>query len=85
MSRSDYLTLLQNIGYEKLAELGITESVNSEVAENETYKLNRDYFLGDVVEIVNEYGISMTPRVTEVIECQDDTGYTCIPKFTTED
>lgn len=85
VSRSDYLTLLQNIGYEKLAELGITESVNSEVAENETYKLNRDYFLGDVVEIVNEYGISMTPRVTEVIECQDDTGYTCIPKFTTED
>lgn len=85
LSASEYNAILQNVGVEKLAEAAITESVDSEVAANSTYKLNVDYFLGDIVEIINEYGIAMTPRVTEVIEAQDDTGYSCIPKFTTED
>ena len=61
------------------------ESVDSEVAPNHTYVLGRDYFIGDVVEIINEYGIAMTPRVVEVIECQDEAGYTCIPTFATDD
>lgn len=84
VSASDYITLLQRRGTEKLAELETTESVNSEVASSETFKLNTDYFLGDIVEIINEYGIGMTPRVTEVIEANDDSGYSCIPTFANE-
>lgn len=80
-----YLSLLSQEGVAKLAELGTTESIDSEVAPNHTYVLNEDYFLGDVVEVINEYGIAMTPRVVEVIECQNDTGYTCIPTFATDD
>lgn len=85
LSPAEYTALLQQRGRDKLAEAGITENVSSEVAHDQTFKLNRDYFLGDIVEIINEYGIAMTPRVTEIIECQDNTGYTCIPTFSTED
>lgn len=85
LTASEYRALLEQRGRDKLAELGITEKVNSEVAASQTFQLGRDYFIGDIVEIINEYGIAMTPRVTEVIECQDDTGYTCIPTFSTEE
>ena len=85
LTEAEYMALLEQRGRDKLAETGITESVNSEVAANQTFQLGRDYFIGDIVEVINEYGIAMTPRVTEVIECQDDTGYTCIPTFSTDD
>ena len=80
-----YAALLAQKGTEKLAELSTTEKIDSEVAPNHVFVLNRDYFLGDVVEVVNEYGMAMTPRVVEVIESEDDTGYTCIPTFATDE
>lgn len=80
-----YLSLLQQEGIEALAEKAIQEAMDGEVEANYTYKLGTDYFLGDVVEVINEYGIAMTPRVTEVIESQSETGYTCIPTFTQDE
>ena len=85
LTEETYESLLQQKGTESLASCAVTESVDSEVAPNHTYVLNRDYFLGDVVEVINEYGIAMTPRVTEVIECQNDQGYTCIPTFAADE
>ena len=85
LTSEEYQALLEQRGRDKLAEAGITESLNSEVASSQTYKLGEDYFIGDIVEVKNDFGMSMTPRVTEVIECHDDTGYTCIPTFSTED
>lgn len=78
-----YLSLLGERGLAALAEATISEGMEGEVESNHTYKLNEDYFLGDVVEVVNEYGIAMTPRVIEVIESEDDTGHYTIPTFST--
>lgn len=80
-----YLSLLGEQGWAALAETTISEGMEGEVESNHTYKLNEDYFLGDVVEVVNEYGIAMTPRVTEVIESEDDTGHYTIPTFSTSE
>lgn len=79
-----YANLLVQEGTEALAERATSESMESEVAPNYNFVLNEDYYLGDVVEVINEYGIAMTPRVVEVIECQDETGYSCIPTFATD-
>lgn len=81
---SEYTNLLLERGNQDLAETVITESIEGEIAANYTYKLNRDYFLGDLVEIINAYGVTMSPRITEVIECIDANGYTCIPTFKTD-
>lgn len=81
---TEYNNLLMERGAQGLAETIITESVEGEIEPNYTYVLNRDYFLGDVVEIINEYGVSMSPRITEIIECIDENGYTCIPTFATD-
>lgn len=80
-----YKSLLSERGYAKLAENGIIENIDGEVEPNQTYQLNRDYFLGDIVEVVNEYNISMRPRITEVIESEDDSGHYVIPTFATDE
>lgn len=79
-----YNGLLAERGNEALAETIIKESIEGEVEANHTYKINEDYFLGDIVEVINEYGMEMTPRITEVIESEDDTGHYTIPTFSTD-
>ena len=60
-----------------LAQSQVTESFECEVIP--TYVYGVDYGLGDIVQYENEYGIKGRARVSEVIECRDETGYTCIP------
>jgi len=84
ISASEYTNLLLERGAQDLAETIITESIEGEIEPNYTYQLNRDYFLGDLVEVINDYGVTMSPRIIEVIECTDTNGYTCIPTFATD-
>lgn len=84
ITETEYNNLLLERGAQNLAETVITESIEGEIEPNYTYKLNRDYFLGDIVEVVNDYGVTMSPRIIEVIECTDVNGYTCVPTFATD-
>ena len=76
-----YSVYLLTRGYEKLAEYGAITSFEGTVEPNTTFVYNKDYFLGDLVTIQNEYGISVQGRITEVIEVNDDNGYSVEPKF----
>lgn len=80
-----YTQLLIEEGNEALSDdaNNIVENIEGSVEANSTYILNQDYFLGDIVEVVNEYGIATTPRIIEIIENEDDTGSTVIPTFST--
>lgn len=60
-----------------LAQSQVSESFECEVIP--TYVYGVDYGLGDIVQYENEYGIKGRARVSEVIECRDETGYRCIP------
>ena len=76
-----YAVYLLNRGYEKLADYGSTKSFEGSVEPNVTFKYKEDYFLGDEVTVQNEYGISVKARITEVVEVDDDNGYSVEPKF----
>lgn len=76
-----YEVYLLTRGYEKLAEYGAVTSFEGTVEPNTTFIYNKDYFLGDLVTIQNEYGITVEGRITEVIEVNDDNGYSVEPKF----
>ena len=80
-----YQSVLRESGTQSLAELIPTEEIDGEVIPNYTYTLGVDFFLGDVVEVVNDYGTQMSPRVTETIENWASDGYTCIPTFASDD
>lgn len=82
---TEYINSLIERANETLSEAIVTKAIDGEVEANFTYKLNEDYFLGDVVEVINEYGIEMTPRIIEVIESEDDSGRYTIPTFATDE
>ena len=76
-----YAVYLLNRGYEKLAEYGRVTSFEGTVEPDITFKYKEDYFLGDEVTVENEFGISVTARIVEVVEVNDDNGYSVEPKF----
>ena len=76
-----YSVYLLTRGYEKLAEFGAVTSFEGTVEPNTTFVFGRDYFLGDRVTIQNDFGITVQARITEVVEVNDDNGYSVEPKF----
>lgn len=76
-----YSVYLLTRGYEKLAEYGSVTSFEGSIEPNTTFVYKQDYFLGDLVTVENEFGISVGARIVEVIEVNDDNGYSVEPKF----
>ena len=64
-----------------MSEYASITSSAGEIIVGMSYNYKEDYNLGDIVNIVNEYGISINVRISEVIENQDDNGYTMEPTF----
>ena len=81
ISDTEYFANLAEDGEETLKENQATESFSGEVNYTEPYLYGRDYFLGDVVQVINEYGMAATPTITETIEADDENGYSLIPTF----
>ena len=81
ISDSDYNKKLEQRGREKLDECAVLTSFESEIEPRMTYQYKVDYRLGDIVTLVNEYGVTVFPRITEIIESFSDEGYKVIPVF----
>lgn len=76
-----YRNMLRQRGYEKLAECPENIAFEGEIDTLHTYVYNKDYFIGDVVKIQNELGISAKIRITEIVRSQDKEGYKLYPTF----
>jgi hypothetical protein len=76
-----YLKLLNERGLENLASLAITEGMSGEVLSDIAFKYGIDFYLGDIVTVVNKYGITKDVMVLSAIESVDDTGTKLIPQF----
>ncbi len=81
ISNAKYIEMLRKDGYEELAERQPNEMFSGKVDYQTPYTYGVDYELGDIVQVENEYGISATARITEVIESENETGYNIIPTF----
>lgn len=76
-----YYLLLQERGYEKLSELAYTEGFSGEVLSDIAFKYGVDFNLGDLVTVINKYGISRDVRVLSAIESEDESGTKLVPQF----
>lgn len=83
ITEEQYYKMLQDYGKDELNTTSFTESFEGNVVPDGNYTLNQDYFLGDVVQVINEYGISATPRIIEIIESEDENGTSTVPTFST--
>lgn len=81
ISDAEYDAQLAERGRTGLAEAPIVESMEGTIEPMQMYVYKEDYFLGDIVTVVNKYGIAVDTQVLEVVETWDETGYTCTPTF----
>lgn len=77
----EYSAMLAADGKNSLAECETTVTFEGSTQTGRNYSYKVDYFLGDIVEVLNEYGIEARARITEIIECIDDTGKHAVPTF----
>lgn len=83
ITEEQYYKMLQDYAKDELNTTSFTESFEGNVIPDGNYILNQDYFLGDTVQVINEYGISATPRIVEIIESEDQNGTSTVPTFST--
>lgn len=83
LSATAYQQQLIQRGKEKLAECAVSKSFEGKVEDAMNFAYGRDYFMGDIVQVVNEYGLESAVRVTEFIRAHDLTGEQAYPTFTT--
>lgn len=68
-------------GLIELYKYNATALFDGEVAQQIAAGYNKEYFLGDIVKLVGEYGLTQNARVVEFIRSQDATGEKAYPTF----
>lgn len=81
VTAADYLKQLSEQGKVILKENDITKVFESEVDFTQMFKYGVDFFMGDIVEFRNEYGMESKSRVTEMVYSRDDNGSNNYPTF----
>lgn len=81
LTDSEYAAQLEERGIEELIDYQLVQSFNGEMETSQTFKLGVDYFMGDIVQTENEYGLEARSRVIEVIKSQSISGYSVYPTF----
>lgn len=76
-----YLAQLAERGKEHMLDHQTVKSFEGKAEVSRTFRYNKDFFLGDIVEMRNEYGIGGTARITEVTYSQNDSGIDIYPTF----
>lgn len=82
ISDDDYIGQLKNKGKSDVLTKSNTVSFEGELEPNITQSiLGKDYFLGDLVQIVNEYNREGETRITEVVHSQSSSRIEIYPTF----
>lgn len=81
ISAAQYNNMLVARGTEKLEEHKIKKTFEGQVESTVLFSYGKDFFLGDIVQVVNEYGIESRSRVTEIIRSEDEEGFRIYPTF----
>lgn len=78
---SQYTLALKQRGIENLYDNSRMTSYEGEVEPLLSFVYGRDFFMGDTVQISNEYGISGKARIMEWIRSESDIGLNVYPTF----
>lgn len=81
MTDSEFIKILQQEGEVLLSEYTETKAFDGEIDATGLFVYGRDFFMGDVVQVANEFGKESTSRVVELIRSQDENGYSEYPTF----
>lgn len=83
LTTSEYNEQLKQRGVENLTDYGSVVSFDGEVEATRMFKYGTDFYIGDIVQIANEYGHEGTAYISEFIMSQSESGISMYPTFKT--
>ena len=75
LSNLAYLIILANDGAKEYAKYGRIVSFDGTLIPNGIFKYRQGFFLGDIVTVQNELGISTAVRIVEAVDVWDTSGH----------
>lgn len=81
MEESEFRRVLNEQGKEELTKYNMDTVFTGQVDDNRQFVFNRDFALGDIVQMENKYGLQQAVRVAEVVRTHDSTGDHTTPSF----
>ena len=81
ISNAAYLELLKERGNENLSECIFVKAFEGEMETTQMFVYGEDFFMGDIVQIHNEYDMEAKSRVVEIVKSQSNDQYTTYPTF----
>lgn len=81
ISDATYTNQLKEKGVEELKNHKVEKIFEGEIETSKIFVYQTDYFIGDILELEDEYGRQSRTRVIEFIRNQDDNGYKAYPSF----
>lgn len=81
LTEEEYYAQLEERGYEELSDYQEMISFDAEIDYDTNFIYGQNYLIGDIVQIVNEYGIEARSRVIEYIRSHDESGSKAYPTF----
>ena len=81
ISTAEYQKLLIQRGTEDLESYKESKSFTGEAETSQMFKYGEDFFVGDIVQVADEYGHEGKAYVTEIIFSHDKSGLSIYPTF----
>lgn len=81
----EYENLLLEKGKEELSKNIETRTFEGEVESTIMFRYGEDFHKGDIVQVVNEYGVEARTRIVEFVTSLDESGMDTYPTFETVD
>lgn len=83
LSNEEYTALLKQRGIEKLLENTDITSFEGQAETTIMFKYGEDFYIGDIVQIANEYGHETKARIVEIVMSENEEGTSVYPTFAT--
>lgn len=84
-NQSHWESVAKSKGKEELEDYKVTTAIDGELHGEWQWEYGKDYFLGDKVQVINEFEAESTSYISEIVFSADDTGERIIPTFTSTD
>lgn len=81
LSTAEYNKLLEDRGKEALVDVSITEGFSGKLITAGSFEYGSDFNLGDIVTVINKYGVAKNVMVLSAVESFSDDGESLIPEF----
>lgn len=82
LTDAEYAKLLAEKGAPELEDYKAIRIFDGKIEAERQFVLGEDFFIGDIVQVVNKWGYESTCRIVEIVETEDSSeGHTYYPTF----